>query len=177
MLDRSPEQTQSLMQRHRGLPLGAYLVGATLVVIPLFDAMLSISPAQPGDFRWRFGAAGLVANATMIPEAGLLLLLLTAIGYQHTMFRRVLGVLAFVGALACALTIGLFALDALQTRPAVRPEMMTSFVVAGISAIFKLLIAAVTLVVLGIVGVSGSREARSEKSVLMVDSTRVLGLR
>lgn len=141
------------MQRHPGLAAAAYLVGATLILIPLLDAAASVSPPFPGDFRWRFGAAGLLANALLIPNLGVLLLLVTAIGYGHSTFRRVVGVFAFIGVALCVTGIVMFALDALQTRPAVRPEMNASFAVASASAIAKMVLGAVTLFVLGLVGV------------------------
>lgn len=151
------------MPRHRGLALGAYLVGAALILLPLFDASISISPPRFDDVRWRFGAAGLLANALLIPNSGLLLLLITAISYEHTTFRRAVGVLALIGVAVWLAAIGVFALDALQTRVAVRPEMSASFKVASWSAIGKMLVEAATLTVLGFVGVYDvkSRQGRT----------------
>ena len=151
------------MQKHRGLALSAYLVGATLIIIPLVDALLSISPLRFGDYRWRFGAVGMLANALLIPNAGFLLLLATAIIYSHTTFRRILGIVALVGATVFVFTIGLFALDALQTRPAVQPAMTLSFTVATLSAFTKMILGTTLLFVVGLTGTrdSGVRDTQS----------------
>src|SRR5437762_3646353 len=137
----------------RGLSVAAYLVGGTLMLLPLVDASLSIAPFTPGEVRWRFGAAGLMASALLLPNAGLLLLLATAIVNGHTVVRRVVGILALAGAVVCVLGTLLFILDAIQTRPQVRPGMTTSFIVASVVAVMKLLIAAATQVAIGLVGV------------------------
>src|SRR5438876_5327559 len=145
------------MERPRGLVLATYLVGGTLTVLPLLDAWLSVSPFHMEDVRWRFGAAGLAANSLLLPSAGLLLLLAAAIVYGHTVFRRVLGVVALVAALACSIGVILFVLDAVQTRPEVRPGMSASFLLASSAAAVKMLIAVVTFFAVGRAGVDGMR--------------------
>jgi hypothetical protein len=150
------------MQRHSGLALGTYLVGAALIVLPLFDASISTWPFRFGDVRWRFGASGLFANALMIPNAGLLLILAAAITYGHNRFRRVIGVVAVAGAALWLVAIVMFGLDAIQARPLARPEMRTSFAVASWSAVGKMLLSAVTLFVLGLIGIRTGQVAIHE---------------
>lgn len=152
------------MQRPRAIALGVYLVGAALVLLPLFDAIVSISPLRWDDVRWRFGAAALLANALLIPNAGLLLLLLASINHGHATFRRVLGVCAFVGVAFWLFAIGMFGLDAVQSRAAVRSDMSTSFAIASWSALGKMLVGTITLFVLGLIGIRGSKgaEGRSQ---------------
>src|SRR5205823_5520033 len=116
VLTRSPTGTNQLMDRIRGLSLAAYLVGGAMVLLPLVDASLSITPFQLTDVHWRFGASGLVANAMLMPTAGLLLLLVTAIWYGHARVRRTLGAAAFVAMAFCVLTFAMFTLDAVQTH-------------------------------------------------------------
>jgi hypothetical protein len=93
----------------------------------------------------------------MLPCAGLLLLLATAIWNEHTVFRRTLGVVALLSALICLVGVVLFVLDAVQTRPEVRPGMISSFLIASSSAVIKLLLATITLFAVGLVGVRGMR--------------------
>ena len=140
------------MQRHRSLIAAAYVVGIALVVVPFADAAITVLPFRPDDVRWRFGVIGVLANALLIPDAGLLLLLTTAILAGHTRARTVLGVLAVIGVVGCVAAIGLFSLDAVQTRAVVRPGMGVPFAVASVSAVVKLLLATATLVVLSVVG-------------------------
>jgi len=145
------------MERTRGVALATYLVGGTLTLLPLLDASLALAPFQLADVRWRFGAAGLAANSLMIPSAGLLLLLVTAIAHGHNLFRRILGVVSLLLAVVCLSAMVLFILDAVQTRPDVRPELGTSFLAATGSAIAKMLIAAATLWAIGVVSLRGMR--------------------
>ena len=164
------------MPNHRGLMLGAYLVAASLVFVPLLDVSLAITPMRVADFRWRFGAAGLLANAVIIPQAGVLLLLATAISHGHATFRRILGGLALVAAALWLGTMPLFVLDALQMRPSVRAEMQTSITVATGLAMLKMAINTTVMTVLGLIGIRASRssEGASGGPELLVADSRKL---
>jgi hypothetical protein len=141
-----------VMQRYRYLAWGAYLVGAALILFPVFDAFVSIFPLRFGEFRWRYGASAMLANAFLIPNAGLLVLLATAISYGHATFRRVLGVVAIAGAVTWLVMIGMFALDSIQTRAVVHAEMLRSFSLASWSAVGKMLLSTATMLALGLAG-------------------------
>ena len=67
------------MNRYRFLGFSAYLVATTLIVVPFFDAAMSLWPWQPDSAQWRFGAIGLASNALMLPCAGMLIALATGI--------------------------------------------------------------------------------------------------
>ena len=100
------------MNRYRYLALPAYLAAAALILIPFTDAALSLYPWRPGVAQWRFGAVGLMSNAFMIPTAGLLIMLTTALVLGHWRTLRVLGLVCGVAALFTGMSIGLFGLDA-----------------------------------------------------------------
>ena len=121
----------------------AYLVAFLLIAIPLFDASMSVAPWTLGSAQWRFGAVGLLSNALMIPAAGALIAVATAVTQDHVRTQRVFRVLCWMGCALVALSIVLFALDALQTRAAIRPEMQLSYQVASITAAFKLILGAI----------------------------------
>ena len=159
------------MPNHRALAVAAYLVAASLILVPLLDATLAISPMRPTDFRWRFGATGVLSNAVMTPNAGVLLLLITAISYGHANFRRTIGALAFVAAAFWTVAISMFVLDALQMQPSVPAEMKTSFTVASSLALAKMVVDGTVLLALGFVGVrkSSGAAASSEPPLLMAD--------
>lgn len=140
------------MQRQRNLIAGAYLVGIALVLVPLLDAAISVLPFRADDVRWRFGVVGVLANALLIPNAGLLLVLTIATLAGHTTVRRTVGVVAAVAGAVCVFAIALFSLDAIQARATVRAGMGVPFAVATLSAMAKLLLSTITLVVLALAG-------------------------
>ncbi len=100
------------MHRFRLLGLPAYLVAAGVIFIPLVDASMSVWPWRPFVVQWRFGAIGLLSNAFMITAIGLLIVLATALLLGHWRTLRVFGVICALGAVVVAVSMGLFALDA-----------------------------------------------------------------
>ncbi len=138
---------------YRPIALPAYLVGATITLIPVYDALMSVAPPHVHDARWRFGALGLLSNAAMMPALGLLIVFAIAVACEHRRLLRALGwVSVFVaGAGICALAV--FLLDALQTQGAVRSQMLLSFQVATITAVVKSVIAIATFGAFGSAGI------------------------
>jgi len=134
--------------RHFAWP--AYLVSATLILIPVFDSLMTLYPWRLGEARWRFGAVGLLSNALLLPLAGVLLAFLTSWWLQHGTTRRIIAIASLVAAAVCVAVVGLFTLDALQTRATVAATMHLSFDVASITAAVKTLLAATTLFAVGI---------------------------
>ena len=147
------------MVQSRRIAWPAYLLSAALIIFPLSDTLTSLYPWNIGDARWRFGAVGLLSSALLIPMLGLLLAILTAWALDQRLARRVLAILSLVAATVCVVALVSFALDAVQTRAAVRPEMQLSFKVAATTAAIKTLLAATILAVLGIASIKGSGAA------------------
>ena len=152
------------MNRYRYFALPAYLVAAALILIPFFDAAMSVWPWRPGAAQWRFGALGLLSNAFMIPAAGLLIVLATALALEHRRTLRVFGVLCALGALFTGVSVLLFGLDALQTRVNVAPSARLAFNAASLTAAGKLLLATVTLVAFALAGLRSQKEKRASAS-------------
>jgi hypothetical protein len=126
-----------------------YLVAFILIVVPLFDAAISTLPFRPGNVQWRFGAIGLLSSTLLTPGLGFLLAVVTAVTLQHVLVQRVLAILSWVAVAAVLALLVLFTLDALQTRPMVRPEMRMAFIVASTTAAGKLLLWTITFGVFG----------------------------
>ncbi len=124
----------------RPLAAAAYFVAFLLIVIPVFDALMSVAPFHPGTAQWRFAAVGLLSNALMIPSVGMLFAVVTAVTLDHVGAKRAIRVFSWIMVPVLAAAIGFFALDSMQTRAAVRPEMQLSFLVASITAVCKLLL-------------------------------------
>jgi hypothetical protein len=128
------------MNNYRSLAPGAYLVAFLLFFIPFFDASLSLAPWNLASSQWRFGAFGLLSNALMLPAAGTLIAVATAIAAGQVRTVRVLSVLCWVAVVVLVVSTVLFSLDAMQSRRMIRPEMALSYYVASGTAMGKLVL-------------------------------------
>lgn len=143
----------------RSIAAPLYFIGALLIVLPTVDLLLNVWPLQPGDFRWRFGVVGLLASYLLTPILGVAVLGATSVLLPSTLARRTVATIHLVGAALLVAATALFGLDLLQLRPALSPEAVTSFDVANVRAILKLLLGAVALAWMGIAGLRPSRAA------------------
>ena len=130
----------------RQLSAPAYFVAFLLVVIPLFDALMSVAPFHPRAAQWRFAVVGLLSNALMIPSVGLLFAVVTAVTLDHAAAKKAIRIFSWIAVVVLGAAIGFFALDSMQTRAAVRPDLQLSFLVASVTAICKLLLGIVAFV-------------------------------
>jgi hypothetical protein len=124
-----------------------YLMAFILVVVPLVDAAVSTMPFHVRNVQWRFGAIGLFTNTLLTPGVGFMLAVVTAALLQHLRIQRVLTVVSWIAAVALVGLLVVFALDALQTRAMVRPEMMRPFVLASTVAACKLVLWTIAFIV------------------------------
>lgn len=140
------------MNRFRYLSWPAYVVTATLLLLPLAEFLASVWPLHPGEVRWRFGAVGLFSGALLVPVLAVLLAYAVALLLEHRMVQRVISVLSgLVALLLVAASVG-FILDTLQMRSQVRPEAHHAFDVASALGLAKLLVGALGLVCLSLAG-------------------------
>ena len=140
----------------RQVAAGAYLVGFLLFFIPFFDAMMSVAPWAWANAQWRFGALGLMSNALMLPASGALIAVATAVGLGHLKAQRALGITAWMLVIVVFVGAVMFALDAVQTKSQIRPEMMLSYRVSTLTATCKLVLGMIAFALLG-------RACRSER--------------
>ena len=145
------------MNNYRQLAPGAYLVSFLLVFIPIFDASLSLAPWHLGSSQWRFGAFGLLSNALMLPAAGALIAVATAIAASQVRTVKVLAILCWFVVAVLVVSTVLFSLDAMQSRRMIRPEMTLSYYVASATAMGKLVLGCLSFLFLA----RGSRVDRS----------------
>lgn len=151
-----------MLNRH--FARAAYVVGLALIFIPMFDAATSILPFRFGEARWRYGSVGLLSNSLLIPMAGVLIVFAVAIAHNHRRALRALGAIAAASSGLCILAIFTFALDALQSRVGLRPEMQTAFIVGSSTAAAKLLIGAIAF---GFFALAGLKRPASETGKAM----------
>jgi hypothetical protein len=148
----------------RQVAAAAYLVGFLLFFIPFFDAMMSVAPWVWGNPQWRFGAIGLLSNALMLPASGALIAVATAVGLGHFKTQRALGIVAWLLVLLVFVSAVMFALDAVQTKSQIRPEMMLSYRVSTLTATCKLVLGMIAFALLG-------RACRNERVRVEVSET------
>lgn len=154
---------------YRQLAAPTYFVAFLLVAIPLFDALMSVAPFHPRAAQWRFAMVGLLSNALMIPSVGVLLAVIAAVTLDDAGAKRAIRVLSWITVPVLVAAIGFFALDSLQTRAAVRPELQLSFLVASVTAICKLLLGIIAFVLFARASRTSSRRAeRTKASSLLV---------
>src|SRR5687768_18377023 len=100
-----------------------YPLAVAVAVFPLADMVARLLPLQVGNVQWRFGAVGLVLSGSLVMMMlGFALLGFTASEREHRIVLGPLAIAAFTIVGAILLALILFALDAIQLRPIVRPE-------------------------------------------------------
>jgi hypothetical protein len=137
---------------NRNFGRAAYVVGAALILIPMFDAGTSVLPLRFAESKWRYGTIGLLSNSLLIPLAGVVVVFAVALAQGH---RRTLRALGVVAALSCAATLAAlvtFALDALQSQGDIVPEMRMPFIVASSTAAVKLLVGGLAFALFALAG-------------------------
>lgn len=161
------------MNNYRQLAPGAYLVAFLLFFIPLFDASLSLAPWHIESSQWRFGAFGLLSNALMLPAAGALVAVAAAVAAAQVRMTKVLAILCWITVVVLAVSTVLFALDAMQSRRMIRPEMSLSYYVASATALGKLVLGLLSFLFLA----RGSRLDRSSTREATTAPIRAFGKR
>ena len=137
------------MNNHRQLAPAAYLVAAALVFFPLHDSGVSLIPWTVGSAQWRFGAIGVLSNTLMIVCLGAFIAVNAAMLANQLRVRRVLGAVSWTMALLLLIAIAAFAMDAVQAGGQIRPDLLTSYHMASITAEVKLLVGLLTFAMLG----------------------------
>jgi len=144
---------------------GLYLFGLVLVFSPAADFLTSVLPLRPGDFRWRYGAFGLMAGYLHTPLLGGVLMMAVAFGLGHTRMMRVMSGLGVAAALGLLLVMGAFALDMLQVMGMRTEEGKSLVLLGGALQVTKYLTAAGVLGLLGVGGwMTAARGAQASRS-------------
>lgn len=132
-----------------------------MIVGPPADVVVQMPGLQFGSVTWRFGFLGLMAGATLLPILGAFLWLVTARVYDHRWMARLTGTGAALAALIMLVVLALFALDAVQVRGQVRPEVIRRFDAPVIKSIATQLISIAALALISF----SSFKGRSRKRV------------
>jgi len=163
----------------RRLRVPGYFVMTTLTSLPIIELFASAWPAQFHLAQWRFSMAS-VAGATAITALlGLYFIYWIAVAAGDKGVVWIVSSICGVAAVACIGAAGLFPLDALQMKSAVRADLLTRFAAASIVAMLKICFAGVAYGVLSVSAfktasrfrTEGARERNSGSPLVVGQST------
>ena len=129
---------------------GLYFLAAILIFWPLADLVTNTWPMQWGDFRWRYGFAGLLGGFHLTPLFGYVLAMYVAIWLRHAHVLRLVSVSGFAALLALGLVMVMFPLDTIQVRSGRPPEGLQALTAGAIIAEAKHFTTAVALLLLSV---------------------------
>ncbi len=143
-------------------PLGWCLhgLGVLLIVAPLLDLVAGVAALNPDQMSvpWRFGVAGLLSGALVLPLLGFGLMLVATAILEQPGLSRLLGVKTAFLVIAVLAILVVFGLDALQLRAQIGMGARRAFDLASLKA---LLTYGFEAVVLAILSVNAFRIARA----------------
>lgn len=131
-----------------------------LVSFPLVEASAELWPPSHTDLQWRFGALGLGSRALMTPLLGLLVVLAASFVGEHWRAQWVIGVGAWLCALAAGFLAVVFAFDAMHVYGLLEEGAWAAVEIGSAVALAKYLTFAVTSALLGRAGLAQSPETR-----------------
>jgi hypothetical protein len=129
-----------------------YCVAALFFFVPLMDIFTAALPIAPGIISWRYGTIGAAANYLLSMVFGLFLGLVIAAAAEEKGPLKAWSLLTIASGVVLTLLSLEFALDFFQLRSVVRPEAVFAFRVGFGKAWLKYLLAAVSLLYMGIKG-------------------------
>jgi len=145
------------METNKPLARSGYLLGAILVILPVFDLMTQVLPLRPGDEKWRFGVVGQLSSVMLVPLLGLLLIITIATVADSRRIKRIVGsICGIIGLFLAIITIG-FILDYFQVRTLVNPKAQHVVGVATATATAKNVLSVIVLALLSRAGFAGPR--------------------
>jgi hypothetical protein len=109
------------------LLLGGYVLGVFLIIAPVVTLMSGVYPFVFSAATWRFATYGLAMEASIVPLIGVFVVSVTAAAAGHRLLSRIGMVALVLVALTGAATTALFALDAMQVRTNIRPEIRSKW--------------------------------------------------
>jgi hypothetical protein len=160
-LSQGQPSTQQIMAQIRQPAWPHYLIAASLVVFPLYEAAASnLIPIRLQDPRWRFTAFGVLSPSLLIATLGIMVAFWVANSFEHRRFQRVFGIWALATSAVLAVLVLMFALDVLQVRGGVRQEAATAFHAASVVAAGRVIVCGLAIAGLGISALRAAKASR-----------------
>jgi hypothetical protein len=136
------------LARHLRVP--GYLFFGIAMILPVLDLLVSVYPIRLDTVVWRFGAVGLLSSAIGAPLLVLFFVFALALFCGDKKVIMTVGIVASLIALLLVAGTGSFALDALQMKRRVQAAAQQRFMMASAQAMLKLMLEAISAVVLAI---------------------------
>lgn len=151
-----------------------YAIGALIFLAPFGDLAAGVGSLNPGAVPWRFGVAGLLSGALVLPIVGLGLWFAAAALLKHRRILRTLSVVSAMLLLLVGVILVVFALDALQVRVQVRQDEKRAFDLAALKAAMTYLLEGVVLAVLTVNFHRAARLVTAARSARRNDTSPLL---
>ena len=132
----------------RRLRLPGYIVVGYMAIGSLLDVIVSTQPAQIHDVRWRLAVSTLLTGATGTELLGAVLFLALAVALADGVAMWVGFALSLLLGLAYIGLGGIFALDSLQMRGQVRPDMLSRYSLSLVWTLARILFTGVALLII-----------------------------
>jgi hypothetical protein len=161
------KQQKQLFADVTTLAFAFYVVGLLLVVPQPLDAAFTIGfGADPSSLEWRYGAVSIVTGSLLLPMLGAFLILCAATLAGHRWMQYAISVVLAVGAVAVLSIAVLHALDGVQLRAQLVPELRRRFLFVLGKTVFVQLLMVSAMAAMAVAGVrTARRSARAEPSV------------
>lgn len=137
-----------------------YPVAFLLVLVPLADITLRSFGTEIGSLQWRFGTVGLLFGNLGTVVLGLGLAGLVSVIVGNRAMLRALGFVSIILAVVLAAMLVLFALDAIQMRRLIAPQLKRGILLSSAGAAVSALFGMLALVVMGRGALTASRSDR-----------------
>ena len=134
----------------RRLRVPGYLFLGIAMIMPVIDLFVGVYPLRISQVVWRFGAVGLLSSAVAAPLLVLFFIFALALFLGDRKVVLFVGVLSALIALLLIGGAGSFSLDALQMKRRVQAAAQLKYMMASGQALFKLLIEALSAIVLSV---------------------------
>jgi hypothetical protein len=104
-----------------------YLAGVIVILEQLAEILALIYPFHTAVASWRFGLLGITVSRTGSLALADVMILGAAILLEHRAFLRFAGIMHLLGAIVLLPAMGVYTLDTLVLRRALKPEYVRGF--------------------------------------------------
>jgi hypothetical protein len=146
----------------RRLRVPGYLAMATMIIQQLVELYLRVSPARVHSPAWRLTLIGNFSSAAGGAILGLFVIFAIAVAAEDQGVSYLVSSVSGAAVAACIGAMGMFGLDALQMKNQVQSSLSSSYDVASVWVVAKLVMSAIVFAVLA---VSAFRAAKTTRRV------------
>lgn len=134
----------------RRLRVPGYLVMALLGIVTFAEIGVAAWPFRIHDVSWRLAVAGATSGGAGTALLAIFFALLIAVVADDRGVIWLVSILCALAALFCIIGGGVFALDALQMKGQVKPELVSRYDAALVWGLIKIILAGIVFIGVGI---------------------------